>query len=116
MARGELSPPGSPRVPLRRLSTRRFKTLAARNNDNARRRSKYAVTRAAGPGVWAELKANRKPGQSWVDYAPIVAQSLIYHRQWVDSGGDDIPEAKTRFDNRPDDHPIELYYYHGIYG
>jgi hypothetical protein len=121
----------TPRVPLRRLSTARFKTLAARNEDNARRRARSSADRQGIP--WESVKENiRQSGTlriPWSGVALSVKNPATYDRAlavaaqtrrnaaiWQRDPTSPVPGAADEWDDRDDDLPEELYYYHGIYG
>lgn len=122
----------SPRVPLRRLKTNRFKTLQQRQEDNARRRAKYAADKQ---GIsWQTVKQNLRVTDSQVvvpwsgvaiavknpaSYAKALAaieQSRQNYNRWVEGGAETVPEGVEAWQNRDPDLPEELYYYHGIFG
>lgn len=118
----------SPRVPLRRLKTSRFKTLAQRNNDNARRRAKYAVEkyekyeksrphRSDSPTdelSWDDIKESREAGYSWSQIDQMIRERAELTTQY-EAGTIDLDAARNRWDNRDPDLPESLYYYHGLY-
>lgn len=117
MARGDSS--GSPRVPLRRLKTNRFKTLAARNNDAARRRAKYAVTKSAKDpeSKWADIREARENGASWALIARVETERRAL-AQMYKAGiptGDRGRELWNLVQSEPDI-PDTSGYYHGDFG
>lgn len=97
------------RVPLDRLSTKRFKTLDQRYNDNARRRAKREVE-AVDPDSWEATKeAKQDYGHSWNSISEYT--DAINERRRRYAGGqrdfsddDDLPD-------RPEGVPPEAGYY-----
>lgn len=116
MARGDSS--GSPRVPLRRLKTNRFKTLEQRQNDNARRRAKYAVSKGRDPETkWEAIKEARENGASWLSIARIETERRAL-AQMYKAGipiGDRGRELWDLVQSDPDI-PDSSGYYHGDFG
>ncbi len=117
MARGDSS--GSPRVPLRRLKTNRFKTLQQRNEDNARRRAKYAVQKSAADpeSRWEELREARESGASWAKLAHVATERRALAKMYKAGQpiGDRGQELWALVQGDPDI-PDSEGHYHGDFG
>ena len=110
------SPPGEgmSRVPLRRLSTKRFKTLQARNEDNARRRLKRAVEKRGGD--WDRYKAQKQEGRSWVRLDSIESRRQDLERRYL--AGEDLGDdgIQLRRDIEAQGLPPEVGFYRKHFG
>lgn len=96
-------------IPLRRLSTRRFKTLEARENDNARRRVKRSLERESSESWAAAKEAKTENDYRWSDIASYTDRVKDRARRYAKGQRDfsDEPDLEA-----PEGLPPEAGYYH----
>lgn len=119
MARAPRDDPGGGggRVPLRRLSTKRFKTLGARRADAARRRSRRAVDKLSpATGIdWQDVREARDEGVTWTELSDVLAKQKDLAARYAN--GEDLRGEGMRFwQSRDPRLPDSMGYYHGLFG